>query len=303
MRGSASRNRRTLFALGVACAVFGQSRTANAYCRARSCEDVWTVDDATHFKIPCVDDEQGCRAFGPPLHWPTNCLSFSVQSDGSTSAAIDLELAETVIGAAFETWVGADCGDGEPPSFSVQNQGSVECRRHEYNQDDGNANVFLFLDDRWPHQSIDGHQYALTTTTYNVDTGEILDADVEFNTADWEEFVQVDFASVVTHEVGHFLGLGHSPVPWTTMWVEGYHSDMGTLEQDDIDGVCAIYPPGEPLSSSCPIRRGFSEKCGKPGEGGGCAIAIGRGRSTAGVAAGLALFAVSFARRRSRRAR
>jgi hypothetical protein len=295
---------RTLFALGVACAVFGQSRSASAYCRSRSCEEVWTVADATHFKIPCVLDlENGCWAFGPPLHWPTNCLSFSVQSDGSTNAAIDLELAETVIEAAFETWALADCGGGETPSFSVRNRGSVECRRHEYNQGDGNANVFLFLDDRWPHKSVDGHQFALTTTTYDVDTGEIFDADVEFNTAAWEAFIQADFASVVTHEVGHFLGLAHSTVRETTMTGGGYHGGMATLEPDDVEGVCAIYPPDEPLSSSCPIRHGFSEKCGTPADDEGCTIGSGHGRSGTGVAPGLALFAVSFALRRLRRAR
>jgi hypothetical protein len=301
--GCASRSGRTLLALGVACAVFGQSRGADAYCRSRSCEHVWTVDDATHFKIPCVEVSQDCYAFGPPLHWPTNCLSFSVQNDGSTNAAIDLELAETVIEAAFETWTGATCSGGGTPSLSIRNRGSVECRKQEYNQDDGNANVFLFLDDRWPHESVRGHQFALTTTTYDVDTGEIFDADVEFNTYDWEEFVQADFASVVTHEVGHFLGLAHSAVAGSTMTFGGYDPDMATLEPDDVEGICAIYPPDEPLSSSCPIRHGFSEKCGTPAEDEGCTIGSGHGRSATGVAPALALFALSFALRRLRRAR
>jgi hypothetical protein len=187
--------------------------------------------------------------------------------------------------------------------LSIRNRGSVECRKHEYNQDEGNANVFLFLDERWPHVSDMGHQFALTTTTYDVDTGEILDADVEFNTHDWERFVQVDLAAVVTHEVGHFLGLAHSTVPGTTMTSSGYHPDMATLEPDDVEGVCAIYPPGEPLSSSCPIRHGFSETCGTPAEDQGCTIGSGRGRSATGIASGLALFALSFALRRLRRAR
>lgn len=55
----------------------------------------------------------------------------------------------------------------------------------------------------------------------------------------------VDIASIVTHEQGHFLGLGHSNVSGSTMepaYLGG--NELASIEQDDIDGVCALYPLG-----------------------------------------------------------
>lgn len=71
----------------------------------------------------------------------------------------------------------------------------------------------------------------------------------------------VDTASIVTHEQGHFLGLGHSNVSGSTMepaYLGG--NDLATIEQDDIDGICALYPLGGATSSaaggaSCDVCR------------------------------------------------
>jgi vacuolar-type H+-ATPase catalytic subunit A/Vma1 len=54
-----------------------------------------------------------------------------------------------------------------------------------------------------------------------------------------------DFLTVMLHEVGHSLGLGHSEV---TSSVMAFYTDRGgalrTLTSDDIAGIQAIYGPG-----------------------------------------------------------
>jgi len=56
-----------------------------------------------------------------------------------------------------------------------------------------------------------------------------------------------DVQSTVTHEVGHALGLGHSPVPGATMSVAAtspsfaYSTNQAKLKTDDIDGVTFLY--------------------------------------------------------------
>lgn len=43
------------------------------------------------------------------------------------------------------------------------------------------------------------------------------------------------------HEIGHFVGLGHSNVSPTVMWATGLYTDTVPL-QDDINGIKALYP-------------------------------------------------------------
>jgi hypothetical protein len=86
--------------------------------------------------------------------------------------------------------------------------------------------------------------------------GQIMDADIVFNPS--YEFItdetlssnRVDFQSVMTHEIGHFLGLDHSPSVSSTMFWATYagESSQRTLTADDIVGVSSIYPSASFLS-------------------------------------------------------
>lgn len=52
-----------------------------------------------------------------------------------------------------------------------------------------------------------------------------------------------DVQNVMTHELGHMLGLDHTDVAWATM-IEGTNKGdtwKRTLEQDDLNGFNAIY--------------------------------------------------------------
>jgi MYXO-CTERM domain-containing protein len=297
--------------------VLAASASAGAYCRTKACDteasygDVW---DETPDPAECVRDRQGCLIEGEPLYWPSTCISFGVQRDGSASSSIDFETIEAVIEDAFAKWASVDCG-GDAPGFRSVNRGEISCHVAEYNQDAPNANVFMFRDDDWPYAGgID--TLALTTITYNVETAEIYDADVEMNsfqatftTSDDPLEILSDLSSVVTHEVGHFLGLSHSAEDTAVMRGIGYRSgsiDMRTLTDDDIFGICEIYPPGRP-SDSCGPRHGFSRECGVPQEkeGGGCAVASTPGGSDPrwfAAFAGVGLF-LALRRARGRRER
>jgi hypothetical protein len=282
------------------------SGTAQAFCLTRGCSDK---------KQHCEEDANGCLLTGPLLHWSSSCVSFDVQRSGSPLRGITYEEAHSAIVSGFAQWVNADCGDGRHPAITISDYGPVECRKAEYNQDSPNANIFMFRDEDWPYDNaID--TLALTTLIFNADSGEIYDADVEVNTfqsppppappVQWatlgdREDQGIDFSSVITHEIGHFLGLSHSNSFGATM-EPSYRpgdSSLASLEQDDVDAVCSALPPDrETASNSCDPRHGFSTACSL--ERNSCQLTPGASGTLGSALVALLALSSTLRRRRSR---
>ncbi len=286
--------------------------SAFAYCRSRTCNP---SDPSQHCEIA-----DGCVMSGNLLYWSTSCVSFDAQADGSPRLGIDANTVTDVVGRAFAPWLATSCGAGQP-SMKVGTFGPVECNEnenpdpndpHQYNRrDEKGANVVMFRDDGWPYPgSIDA--YGLTTVTFDPTTGEIFDADIELNSSDFDITVDgsgTDLQSILTHEVGHFLGLAHTSVPAATMrpnW-DGIGTDLRTLSADDQAGICDAYPPGRSAPADCEPLNGFASEChvaaDKP-DSGGCAVASARTHgdpaSNALLAAGGLVAACAMRRRRTR---
>jgi hypothetical protein len=147
-----------------------------------------------------------------------------------------------------------------------QSIGEVSCNNPEFNCDtaDHNSNTVMFRDDTWRY---DPAALAITTLTVDVRDGTILDADMEVNSFGFDfsvgdSLVNNDLLSVLTHESGHFLGLDHTDVDEATMF-PGYSSHetaQRTLDQDDISGICEIYPPDR-STLSCDLEVPSSTEC------------------------------------------
>jgi len=258
-------------------------------CRTTTCDR----QDAPLSSCPPTDT---CNTAGTPIFWPSTCVSTSVSAKGSELrhiAADDVDGVKgmrSIVQDAFNQWTFVDCGNGSHPNFEVVTFPDVYCT--DVTGDSGykpagpNYNVWIFRDYDWPYDNVgDEGAIAITTTQFSPTTGEIFDSDVEFNS--WGNIFtiglalpaldEMDLPSVIQHESGHFLGLAHSQLDTATMFASLSNGDSTrrTLEQDDVDSICAAYPPGK-LNPTCDPepRHGFSTEC--EFEKGCCTVAPGR---------------------------
>lgn len=229
-------------ALALAFAIMSGAPSAHAFCRT-----------TTEKSPPDYDSVSGgCWPRGLPLFWRNACLGYSMQR--SASRKISYEDAANALSTAFTRWTGATCptdGSGRSrASIDVRDLGPVECGNVEYKSGVANQNVIVFRDDTWKYGKT---VLGLTTVNYNPATGEIYNADMEINMFDMDPLAirdpvaadAYDFASVVTHEAGHFLGIAHSDVPNTTMYAryDQGQTSMRHLAPDDISAICTVYRP------------------------------------------------------------
>jgi hypothetical protein len=312
------------------------STTARAFCRTSTCplppDFSPSSDGCQPANFPTY-----CAGLDPPvvplpIWWRNACVSYDIQQDAS--AQVPYDVAVQSFAEAYAKWTGATCPDGGHPSVAVENLGPVECDEVHYNDNttgQGNQHVIIFRDSYWPHPNDLNNTLGLTTVTFDPDTGEIYDADMEINSS-----VPLtvsgpvppdgnDFMSIITHETGHFFGMAHSNDDLATMYAHYTPGStyMRNLTSDDIAGICTIYPPGgdrtvDPTVAGGGVvredpcdptpRHGFQSACVDPPSGGSGGCDVDRSRPDAALLRAAALLLVvtggaAFARRARRAAR
>ena len=193
---------------------------------------------------------------GPSLSWFQRTIPLTLHKDGTQDLPDNQEF--TLLAQALNVWPHAQgC---QPPHVQTDLEFDLQANHSQsiaigfhFGPEATNENLLRFHDQSWPHPGQRDFVYGITTTTYNWVSGALLDADIEFNTADFH-FTgspgadEVDLISVAVHELGHVLGLDHSEVPEATMAASYTHGDINkrTLHCDDHDGITFKYPANEP---------------------------------------------------------
>ena len=155
----------------------------------------------------------------------------------------------------------ADIADG--PCLAAVQAGfqrwtEVSCSYMTWRDEGRTNNTGWGVDDQenvvsWRESSWDDSSAALAITSNIFDFRGFIDTDIKFNGLhhNWAIIGSgnargVDVESVTAHEVGHAVGLDHSSVSGATMWPSTGPNDASarTLAQDDINGLCALYPSG-----------------------------------------------------------
>lgn len=191
-----------------------------------------------------------------PVTYKVNQGTFPASISGIALARID---------QGFADWGGEAC-----TYFAATNLGNTASK---YNSND-NQNILHWISSSWPGSLGDVNSViGVTPVVFSGNT--IYDADIVFNDVGfcWNDTGSgncVDTKAIVTHEEGHFLGLGHSNSNGATM--EPFYSGpgQGSLAQDDKDGVCALYPAGGVAASSAASGGSTCDVCANNSASGAC---------------------------------
>lgn len=122
--------------------------------------------------------------------------------------------------------------------------------------DDGNGGINglnqVVFDSSSDFFSVGSSVVAVTLPAYFPSTGQIVEADILLNSANFtfssQSTVingQLDIQDVITHEVGHFIGIDHTPIGAATMfpYVDYAEHAKRSLSADDIAAAAIIRPP------------------------------------------------------------
>jgi len=208
---------------------------------------------------------------GTRLHWGSARVRWTVTdraAPGVTPAQLQAALAR-----AFKTWE-----DVPTASVTFEFAGFTSADPGE----DDNVSVLGFQD----HAELE-RVLGATSFVFDEVTGEIVEADIYFNTQfEWStaasgDASRFDLESVAVHEIGHLVGLGHSAIGETEVMPQGGRRVLGsaavmfpislgrgsiadrTLQPDDIAGVSDLYPAAGFDSSTGGVR-GRVRKGGAP---------------------------------------
>jgi hypothetical protein len=186
---------------------------------------------------------------------PGSDVTFAADLESAALSGLSPDDASLAVELAALAWAGATCADGALPSVTLR----------PVDESGGRAKVRVkFRGDSWPYPP-----RALAGTHTKFDhSGYFTEATVEVNTFGYAFSLnptmgEADLVGVLTHEFGHAIGLDHSQIQGATMvdvsspfWT----TKLATIEQDDVDGLCSVYPPGakapeSPEPAGCSMSR------------------------------------------------
>ncbi|MFL5300452.1 MAG: hypothetical protein ACJ79R_08935, partial [Anaeromyxobacteraceae bacterium] len=251
---------------------------------------------------------------GQALWWRARQINVIVNTTAYHGGCATGADAAAAVRASFPTWTRATAAGGAQACTDFTFNDCGDSARADLGYTSGgsdNANIVVFRGSRcvdhqsdsacadptssqcvekfncWSHDDASGGGgiLALTTVTFDVDTGEIVDADMELHgwdgnlasptgfyftcassstcgpTYGGQNCAAIDVQNTVTHEAGHMLGLDHVCVaggaapsnvcpagaePTMAPTAGKGDIDKRTLEPDDVAGVCSIYPAAAP---------------------------------------------------------
>jgi hypothetical protein len=165
------------------------------------------------------------RWASPNITWT---LSTAVMDD------VPLQALQAALTAAFQAWENVACSKLD---FTYGGQKAT---------DPNNGIHVTFRSNDWDPALADALAYSVSEV---LGDGTIKSNDIVFNAFAYEwtntgDGIRNDIQGVATHEVGHSFGLDHTRVRAATMFYAGGDTELRSLDEDDLNGACFLYPVG-----------------------------------------------------------
>ncbi len=180
---------------------------------------------------------------GAAVFWSQRVVPFVLDSKGTEDIPGSDEL--NTLRESFAVWNSVTCSDF---TFSESQESFNGKIGFDYLEPLNNQNSLSFYEKDWPYSSL---AIAITTVTANNYTGEILDADIEFNSENFtftrgNILIKTDLMNTAVHEIGHMIGLEHTESNDSVMYPYAASGETRcrTLFPDDEAAICFKYPSG-----------------------------------------------------------
>jgi len=205
----------------------------------------------------CAGAALSCGTSSTVMRWHRNFVPFSINQDAAVDSGDATLTQNEVINAAQVAYQSWEDVPGAIINFVYAGQTSARLSGGD------RSNTTVWFNPAFDSGSCVGSMgapsglLAMTILTEVVETGEITDCDVVFDSADtWDwnmDCSSIDVESVLVHEYGHSIGIHHTELgagsitTRPTMFGGGYFCDAGvasgrSLETDDEGAAQCLYP-------------------------------------------------------------